>query len=106
MDLRQVGRSIELKKTSSKKPASRKSRCISVKQNTQQPTLNLKQLLRQFKSMKLIQERSRSPNSSKSKQKHKKSGKLMGTTAPISKNNSEFNLTAKVEKTLKIIKNS
>lgn len=61
MDLRQAGRSIELKKSSSKKPASRKSRCISAKQAGVQTPLNLKQLLKQFKSMKIIQSRSKSP---------------------------------------------
>ena len=88
MDLRQAGRSIELKKSSSKKPASRKSRCISVKQAGPQQPLRLKQLLKHFKSMKLIQEKSRekSPRSSKSRPKTRKSTKKM--TQLNSKNSS------------------
>mgnify|MGYP000199173945 CR=1 FL=1 len=88
MDLRQAGRSIELKKSSSKKPVSRKSRCISVKQSGQQAPLNIKQLLKQIKSMKLIRSRSRSPRSSKSKQKSKKSTKKITQTQVNSKSNS------------------
>lgn len=105
MDMRQAGRSIELKKSSSKKTPSRKSRCISVKQAGPAQNLKLKQLLKQFKSMKLIQEKSRersrekSPLSSKSRPKTRKSTKKI--TQLNSKNSSELNLTAKLEKTIK-----
>lgn len=88
MDLRQAGRSIELKKSSSKKPASRKSRCISVKQQAQQGPLNIKQLLKQFKSMKLIRSRSKSPKENRSKPKNKKSTKKLNLSQPNSKTNS------------------
>lgn len=100
MELRQAGRSIELKKSSSKKPASRKSRCISVKQAGQQAPLNIKQLLKQIKSMKLIRSKSKSPRLSKSKQKNKKSSNKITHLPTNSKSNSELNLTAKIERTL------
>jgi hypothetical protein len=104
MELRQAGRSIELKKSSSKKPASRKSRCISVKQSGPQTPLDIKQLLKRFKSMNFIRSRSKSPRSSKSKQKSRKSSKKITPAQVNSKSNSELNLTAKLERTLQKLK--
>ena len=100
MEMAQAAVSIDLKKSCSRKPASRKSRCVSGKPSVC-PTIKFKQLVRQIKSMKLMQDRDKSPSSSKSRPKRKKSTKKMTQTQMNTNANSEMNLTAKLERTLK-----
>ena len=99
-DMRQAGRSIELVKSNQKKPASRKNRCVSVKPSIC-PNLKFKQMMRQIKSMKLMQSKEKSPSSNKLRCKSGKSSQKVTQTQLNTNANSEMNLTAKLEKTLK-----
>ena len=99
-DLRQAGRSIELSKSNQKKPASRKSRCVSVKPAIS-TNLKFKQMMRQIKSMKLMENKDKSPSSSKLKSKNARSNNKITQTQLNTNANSEMSLTAKLEKTLK-----
>ena len=71
-DMRQAGRSIELVKSNHKKPVSRKTRCVSVKPSVC-PNIKFKHMMRQIKSMKLMQNKEKSPSSNKLKSKSGKS---------------------------------